>query len=122
MLRCVWLLRFLSLEIHAGVAWIVVGLFDRRFFWRKTFQTSPGLDERAVHCEVCVAHPAFFLRQPGDGMEENLRRIALQQALLIDGESGNTCRLEDRVLHAWRSDRGPPPHVQTFLWFFNELF
>ena len=75
----------LAMEVDRRVARVVrripvLGLLVPR---AKALDRRPRLDQRAVHCEVLVAHQARSARLVHDGDEERAGHIVLQQAVPV---------------------------------------
>jgi hypothetical protein len=85
----------LALEIHRGIAprrcgraTAVLGL--------ETLVAGPGLDHRAVHAEVLIAHEALPLRQVQHPLEEFAGQIRAQQPIPVDAKDRT---VPDRRVH-----------------------
>jgi hypothetical protein len=79
---------FLTFEVYAGIAGIVIGLLYSTGFGREAFEAGPRLNEGAVHCEVGIGKPAALTRQAGNLPEELLRGAVFEQSFLIGAEAG----------------------------------
>ena len=77
-----------AVKVHAGVTGVAVGRGLGSGLGLETLEAGPRVDERAVHREVRVAHPAGFAGQRDQAGEEEFGGAVLEQPVLVLTEGG----------------------------------